>query len=242
MPARCASSGAASSKCPPKKITSNGVNCVLPSASPALHLPLATSALLAGVASYDTQHAAAKARAWQLRYLGDPILATVCTPVTLVAGTGTPDIPDGLLDAMHSVLSPGSAHRRLPDPRAGLGIAANQLGCPIRLILARIPKHESPVVMVNPVITRRSDVCHWQTDGCLSIPGFGTTTKRHATVSVEFFDLGWHRQALALSSLSAAVVQHEVDHLDGKTIVDGKSRQVRRQAEREVAKLMERAR
>lgn len=166
---------------------------------------------------------------FQLRYLGDPVLTTKCEPVQSLD-----DIPAGLINAMRDVCA--GRRRALPDPRSGLGLAANQVGALVRVILVKLPSEHDLIAMVNPVMTRRSDERASENEACLSIPGFQARIQRHRTVTVAFHDLCWERQELALSSLSARVVQHEVDHLDGKQIVDGLSRQLRRQAERAVAK------
>lgn len=167
---------------------------------------------------------------WTLRYLGDPVLTTPCVKVTELS-----EIPPGLIEAMREVCNPGSTRRSLPDPRAGLGLAANQVGALVRVILVKIPGTKDLTVMVNPVMEVKPAM-ETGTEGCLSIPGFDTSRRRHQAISVRYRDLGWQSQGVECTGVTARCVQHEIDHLDGRLFIDGLSRQLRRQAERAVAK------
>lgn len=202
---------------------------------------LSAATLLAGISAlhaadegFRSSDAEERRASYQLRYLGDPVLTTVCEPVTTVLRV--PKIPTGLLDAMRATLNPFSSHRSLPDRRPGLGLAANQLGVLLRVIVVKLGNEPHAVAMFNPVLTKRSAEKTHGADGCLSIPGFQTNSARHNTVTVTYLNERWEQQTIALSSLSSRVVQHEIDHLDGRLITDGASRQLRRNAERAVEK------
>jgi peptide deformylase len=104
----------------------------------------------------------------------------------------------------------------------GVGLAANQVGVLSRLIVLDVsPSRVDPVVMVNPVILKAEDT-QMVRDGCLSV-NFGRTfayTTRAKRIKVAYQDLTGAPRVAKLSGLSAACVQHEVDHLDGKLFID----------------------
>jgi peptide deformylase len=166
---------------------------------------------------------------FQLRYLGDAVLTTPCELVGALS-----EIPDGLISAMRDVCA--GRLRSLADSRVGLGLAANQVGGLVRVILVRVASEQTMRVMINPVLSRRSASKTHGPEGCLSIPGFQTNIPRHNWATVHYHDEQWNPQSLEVTGLTARCVQHEVDHLDGRLIVDGLSRQLRRQAERAVEK------
>lgn len=157
-----------------------------------------------------------------LRFLGDPILNTPCVEVECKE-----DIPIGLLPAMLRVCHAGGPGTQ------GLGLAANQVGSRARIVVIRKSSEaQGYTVMINPSIVTRLDETDWMPESCLSIPGFNTTMKRNRGVVVAFRDEEWTERVVKASGRAAQVIQHELDHLDGKLITDGLSRQQRRQAER----------
>jgi peptide deformylase len=169
-------------------------------------------------------------RQYTLRFLGDPILTTPATPVDLERG-----VAPGLVKAL----------RREVDRFKGLGMAAQQVGgtdrvCVVMLTKARSGEWNAPrvqLVLINLRITNRSPALVICTqEGCLSVPGFRTSTRRHAWVDVEYTDTAGVERTERMRQSDAQIVQHELDHLDGKCIADGVSRQQRRQAERLVEK------
>jgi peptide deformylase len=162
---------------------------------------------------------------YELRYLGDPILNQVCTPVESSQDVGQ------LVDAL----------RRIRDKHSGLGLSANQVGSTLRVFVALIgPKHDrKDMVFVNPRLVAGDEPVLCTQEGCLSLPGFRTSVKRLRWIEVEFESLaGGYLGAqwrMKFEGLDAQVVQHEIDHLDGVLLTDRVSRQQRRQAERIVA-------
>lgn len=164
---------------------------------------------------------------YRLRLLDDPILATPCFELASLD-----ELPKELLDVMVQTCS--TPRYGLPP---GIGLAANQVGSLAAVcIVAKDGKNTGEYhTLINPRLTHRSETMTWRLEGCLSIPGFTTSVKRHDEVTVEFRDTEWNEQTLTVSGLTAQAVQHELDHLSGKTILDGLSRQQRRNAERQVA-------
>jgi len=104
----------------------------------------------------------------------------------------------------------------------GVGLAAPQVGVSIRLIVLDCSRGDEPprlIAAVNPEIVARSgEVC--DEEGCLSVPGYYSSVKRSAEVTVRFRDLDDMPVELATDGLLAIAFQHEIDHLDGILFVD----------------------
>lgn len=98
----------------------------------------------------------------------------------------------------------------------GIGLAANQVGLPIRLIVATIKN--KPQVMVNPEILSGFSPLSGD-EGCLSHPGITRSISRNRFVKVKYQDLQGKVWIKNFMDLEARIVQHEVDHLDGVSII-----------------------
>lgn len=101
----------------------------------------------------------------------------------------------------------------------GVGLAAPQVGVSKRVILARLDK-ETILQVINPEIIHRSAETVVAVEGCLSIPGFQADVERSLTIALKGQDEDGNRIEMDLSEFPARVVQHEVDHLDGKLYID----------------------
>ncbi len=103
--------------------------------------------------------------------------------------------------------------------RNGLGLAAVQIGQPVRLILVR--DDDRLLFMVNPVITRQLRRDAVEREGCLSVPPRNwKRIARPAKCEASWRDLDGNPQAGGFSGMVARAVQHEVEHLDGILITD----------------------
>lgn len=98
----------------------------------------------------------------------------------------------------------------------GVGLAGVQVGDMRRVLVAVLDGEV--VLMVNPAITQRSKVTQSDREGCLSVPGRVALRSRSRQVTVEYQDPQGGFASRTVRGFSARVVQHEVDHLDGKTI------------------------
>ena len=99
----------------------------------------------------------------------------------------------------------------------GIGLAANQVGVPLRV--AVIELEEKVTELVNPQIVRSSgEVIDWE--GCLSIPGFVAEVKRAAKVTVKAQDRHGKEFRVKGEELLARALQHEIDHLNGVLYID----------------------
>jgi peptide deformylase len=104
----------------------------------------------------------------------------------------------------------------------GVGLAATQVGVPIRLFVIDLSVGRRPsdvIVMINPVFVER-DGMQLEEEGCLSVPGFNATVVRPARAIVRGLDRAGAEQTIEGHDLLARAFQHEMDHLDGTLFVD----------------------
>lgn len=100
----------------------------------------------------------------------------------------------------------------------GLGLAAPQVNRTERVCIVRMGNKLTP--LINPKITFKSVDVEVAEEGCLSLPNVWLQVPRSASIVVEYLDAKGASQERMLEHLDARVVQHELDHLDGKLIVD----------------------
>jgi peptide deformylase len=110
----------------------------------------------------------------------------------------------------------------------GVGLAATQVGVLRRLFV--FSDEGADRVIVNPVITKRSDATEVDQEGCLSLREVLVPVERSSEVTIEGVDENGEPLKLELTLPSARVVQHELDHLDGVLIVDRTDAESRRAA------------
>ena len=101
---------------------------------------------------------------------------------------------------------------------SGVGLAANQVGQTLRLIVLNVSGADCKVV-INPEVTRRigSRVVN---EGCLSIPGYIGEIKRSELVRVKGQDARGREIKIKADGLLAEVLEHEIDHLNGILYTD----------------------
>jgi len=102
----------------------------------------------------------------------------------------------------------------------GVGLAANQVAIPVRLFVAN-PTCEpgNEMVFINPKIMETAGWAEAE-EGCLSVPQIYTKIRRRQKIVAVATDLNGKQFEIPANDLLARIVQHETDHLDGKTIVD----------------------
>jgi peptide deformylase len=105
----------------------------------------------------------------------------------------------------------------------GLGLAANQVGLPYRLLVMNLSgdaqQRDQEEVLINPVILERKGTMEGE-EGCLSFPDLFAKVRRAKTVRVQWYNLKGELQDRVVSDLAARCWQHEVDHLDGVLFID----------------------
>jgi peptide deformylase len=124
----------------------------------------------------------------------------------------------------------------------GIGLAAIQVGEPVRVIVMDLSRSEGPKqprYFVNPQIVWASEETAPYEEGCLSVPEIYDEVERSAKVSVRYLDYDGKPVEEDAEGLYAVCIQHEIDHLDGVLFIDHLSRLKR---DRAVAKVKKAAR
>ena len=104
----------------------------------------------------------------------------------------------------------------------GIGLAAPQVGMPLRIFVCDISVGRNPadlLTFVNPEFVER-DGMQLEEEGCLSVPGFNATVARPSRAVVKGLDRQGQEQRVEGTGLLARCFQHEMDHLDGTVFVD----------------------
>jgi len=101
---------------------------------------------------------------------------------------------------------------------SGVGLAAPQVGVPLRVIVIGLPEEED-FVLINPEIVRRSGE-RLVTEGCLSVPGYYGEIKRAQRVTVKGKDLSGKEVRIKAEELLAQALEHEIDHINGVLYID----------------------
>ncbi|HBO97584.1 MAG TPA: peptide deformylase [Candidatus Omnitrophica bacterium] len=138
----------------------------------------------------------------KIRLYGDPCLRKKSVPVIYVGPT-----EQSLLQAMLAAMR---EHK-------GVGLAAPQVGVNQQIFIADIG--DGPLAFINPRIIKKSGVDVIE-EGCLSIPGVTVMVRRPERIVVRYIDENNQPHEKVYDEMMARVIQHEVDHLDGKLIVD----------------------
>jgi peptide deformylase len=118
----------------------------------------------------------------------------------------------------------GSVRRLIENMREtmhaarGVGLAAPQVGTPLRLIIIGIPEEED-IVLINPQIVRRSGE-RLVDEGCLSVPGYVGQIKRAESVTAKGRDQNGKEIRIKADNLLAQALEHEIDHLNGILYID----------------------
>ena len=141
-----------------------------------------------------------------LHLLGSPVLRQRAVPVDRVDDE-VRQLVDDLFDTMHVA--------------KGVGLAANQVGIARRVAVVDVGEDDPPpLVLINPVIARRSDDVESAEEGCLSIPEIFGDVERPLTITLTALDRDGAPYTLEATGFKARAIQHEVDHLDGLLFLD----------------------
>ncbi len=140
--------------------------------------------------------------------LPDPVLRQVSAPVERVDDE-LRTLMDDMLETMYEA--------------PGIGLAAVQVNVPRRVLVVDVAKEgaaPAPYCMVNPEIVELGPQMRLHEEGCLSIPEVLVEIERPSTVTVRYVDREGELRELAADGLLATALQHEINHLDGKLIID----------------------
>jgi len=138
----------------------------------------------------------------KIRIFGDPVLRKKAKPVSRAAAEHRE-----IFSQMAVTMYTGG----------GIGLAAPQIGLSAQLIVVDIG--EGLYKLVNPKIVKRQGAQAIQ-EGCLSVPGVCIKVKRARQVWVQAADENNNLVKIQARDLFASVLQHEIDHLKGKLIID----------------------
>lgn len=133
-------------------------------------------------------------------------------------------LTDDMFETMHSV--------------NGIGLAATQIGVAKQVAVIDIsPEKNEPLIIVNPEIqildpSKTEDY----DEGCLSVPGFFEKISRPSDIKLTYQDLNGKKQEIKPEGLLTKVVQHELDHLNGRLFVDHISELKRRRIRNKIVK------
>ena len=140
--------------------------------------------------------------------LPDPLLRKVSAPVERV-DDALRTLMDDMLETMYAA--------------PGVGLAAVQVGVPRRLVVLDVAEEgeePSPLCLVNPEIVTLGPETRLHEEGCLSIPDVRVEIERPSTLTLRYIDRDGEPKELAADGLLATAIQHEINHLDGKLIID----------------------
>ena len=145
----------------------------------------------------------------RIKVVGDPILAK---KLELVAEVN---------DSIRQILTDMA---QIMYEENGVGLAANQIGIDKRLLVIDMvdgPNNSNnPRYYVNPEVIWSSEDKDWFDEPCLSLPGTAIPVKRPTEVKVSYLDFNGHPQTDHCTEYYARVIQHEIDHLNGKLAID----------------------
>ena len=148
--------------------------------------------------------------------IGDPVLRVRAADVTDIDGK-LAKLAEDMLTTMYDA--------------PGLGLAAPQVGVQKRLFVYDVG--DGPQTIVNPEIVESRG--EWAYDeGCLSIPGLAFELLRPKEVHLKGYDLDGNEVSIEADELLARLFQHELDHLDGKLMLEMLDAEQRREALREL--------
>jgi peptide deformylase len=141
-----------------------------------------------------------------VRY-GDPVLHAPSAPVARIDDDIRVLLKD-MVDTMYAA--------------PGIGLAAPQIGVPLRVIVVDLSVGERPaelIQLVNPELVERSGEQRHE-EGCLSVPGYGASPARPERVVVRGLDPRGEECVYTATELLARAFCHEIDHVDGLLFVD----------------------
>ena len=140
--------------------------------------------------------------------LPDPVLRQVSKPIERVDAQLL-KFADDMLETMYDA--------------PGIGLAAIQVGEPLRLVVIDLSKEDeprAPQVFFNPEIVATGSGANVHEEGCLSIPDYYADVERPDTVTVRYLDRDGRPQEVLADGLLATCLQHEIDHLNGVLFID----------------------
>ncbi|MBK8294478.1 MAG: peptide deformylase [Solirubrobacterales bacterium] len=144
-----------------------------------------------------------------------PVRDVLVYPAPILKEVAREATPDEAAAALIDLLDTMRAHERC------VGIAAPQIGIPLRVALVDISDHphgagsHGLIELVNPVVTSKSEGTKVSREGCLSLPDLTANVRRPRKAAAET-----RGESIEVSGFEARCVLHEIDHLDGILFLD----------------------
>ena len=153
----------------------------------------------------------------------DPKLRTVAKPIKDV-NDSIRKLSEDMLETMYS--------------GEGIGLAGTQVDVHKRIIVIDVSNEKNdPLVLINPVIKEVvNNKNKAYSEGCLSVPGIHEELERPSAVEVSALDLDGKEFTFIAEDILSVVIQHEIDHLEGKMMVDFLSNLKREMIRKKMAK------
>ena len=120
----------------------------------------------------------------------------------------------------------------------GIGLSANQIGMPVKVFSMRVDDSDNAIVCFNPEIIKESEEMEMMTEGCLSYPFLYLNKRRPKELSVKYQNADGDFIDAHFGGLAARVFHHEMDHMKGKTFLDGVSKLFLKSARKKQKKLI----
>jgi peptide deformylase len=140
---------------------------------------------------------------------GDPVLKKVCEPID----ENYPNLKELISNMWETMYNAN-----------GVGLAAPQVGLPIRLFIVdvRAEEDEEPYkkVFINAQILEETGEPWAFNEGCLSIPDVREDVMRKPNILIKYYDENWNLHEEHVDGFPARVIQHEYDHIEGKLFTD----------------------
>ncbi len=155
----------------------------------------------------------------------NPVLKRVSDPVKDGVTDEIRALMDDMLETMYAA--------------PGIGLAAIQVGVPLRVIVMDISTDEeepAPRYFVNPEILETIEETAPYEEGCLSVPDIYDEIERPIRARISYLDYDGNKVEERAEGMFAVCIQHEMDHLEGKLFIDYLSRLKRQRAVEKVKK------
>jgi peptide deformylase len=155
-----------------------------------------------------------------VRRFGDPVLREKSHEVEKI-NEGMKELIKTMEETMHEA--------------SGVGLAATQIGILKKVFIYDVG--EGTKVIINPqTVSQEGEI--EEEEGCISVPGVRVKVRRAEKIKIKGQDLEGNPVELEAEGLLARVFQHEIDHLDGKIILDRCSREERRKALQQIEEMI----
>jgi len=127
------------------------------------------------------------------------------------------------------------------DHASGVGIAAPQVNSNLAVTVVDIStieehKKEKPLVLINPEIIESHGNIELE-EGCLSIPDIRGMVSRPEKIFLKYYDFDLEEIKMEVNGFLSRVIQHEIDHLNGKLFIDYFSDEKKKEIKKELSKI-----